>query len=165
MQDKFEIIEEGLNNRKGFVDGAESVKYCAKKHLPGILNNIDILVFALGVNDLQFSYNADLKNIESMIDEFFNLLKLQNLNVVVFSPVALTENILNGPFSLMFHKRSVENSSELIKIYEKMVNKYRFIYFDINEFVEVSSIDGLHYEKKAHQIIAWQLEKILLSYY
>ena len=75
---EYEVINEGMCNRTGFVDNPDGVLFSAQKHFPKILSeidNIDILILAVGTNDLQSQYDISFETIEM---GFENLIKLLN---------------------------------------------------------------------------------------
>ena len=64
---KYEVINEGMCNRTGFVDNPKGDLYSSQKHFPKLLeksDNIDILILSVGTNDLQFQYNIEFKTVE-----------------------------------------------------------------------------------------------------
>ncbi|MBQ8635203.1 hypothetical protein IJ425_03525 [bacterium] len=158
--EEFDVIEQGLNNRAGFVDNPCGDEFCALKHFPEFFKNIDeveIIVLAIGTNDLQFAFDIDELTIENGLKLLVRLIKEKNAKVILIPPVVLDERILNGYFSVQFNKESILKSKNISKIYKKIAQEFNCYYFDFNEFVIPSNFDGLHYDKNAHEIIAQKL--------
>lgn len=63
----------------------------------------------------------------------------------------------------MFDETSIKKSKEVGKIYKKLAQNYDCEYFDVNEFVEPSDVDGLHYDETSHKIIADKLVSLCLA--
>lgn len=157
---EYKVINEGMCNRTGFVDNPDGKLYSAKYHLPEVLSKIDeihLLILAIGTNDLQFQYNVDFSTIENGLENLIKLSKEKTNNIIIISPTILKENILNSYFGSMFDEKSIEKSKQIGKIYERIANRNHCIYFDINEFVRTSDVDGLHYDENSHKIIAEKL--------
>lgn len=158
------IIEEGANNRTGFFDNPAGFDYSGNRHLPKVLaknKEIDILVLAIGTNDLQFCYNATLKNIENGLENLIVTAKKYCSRIIIIPPPILRENILDGYFRIQFDETSISKSKKIGKVYRKLAGIYGCEIFDINEFQKPSEEDGLHYNKIAHNIIAEKLAEFI----
>ncbi len=161
---EYKIVNEGMPNRTGFVDNPEGVLFSAQKHLPQVLSkikNIYLLILAIGTNDLQFQYNINSVAIEKGLENLIRAAKEKTTNIIVIAPIILSENILNGYFSSMFDKKSIEKSKEAAEIYKQTADKNHCIYFDINKYVVPSDFDGLHYDENSHKIIADKLYELI----
>lgn len=161
LKTRFNVIEAGLNNRVGFVLSPYGEKYSGLKYFPKVLsacNNIDIIVLAVGTNDLQYAYNVDMQTIENSLEQMILLAKEKTSNIIIVPPVILSKDIFNGAFSLMFDKSSIEKSVQVQEVFKKVAFKHNCKLLDFNEFVRPSNIDGLHYDKIAHRLIA---EKVI----
>ena len=164
----FEVIEEGMNNRKGFFSAPESLEFCGVKYLPVCLQkhkNIDICILALGTNDSQFFFNLNSNNAEKGLQTLIDCIRNanQNTKIIIVPPVKITENILKTHFSMMFDKSSIEKIYEIFPIFKEIAMKNNCLYLDFNEFVQPSEIDGLHYEKEPHKIIAQTLAELIIK--
>lgn len=160
----FEVIEQGLNNRCGFVENSRQKEYCALKHFPEFFKKIDdieIVILAVGTNDLQFRYNLGDMALEEGLKYLIKLIKNKNSKVIIVPPVVLNENILKSYFSSLFNENSILKSKTISKIYQKIANDFNCYYFDFNEFALPSDVDGLHYSEKSHKIIAQKLTSFI----
>ncbi len=157
-----EITEAGGNNRTAFskdLNGTAGIgilqKYLTKQY--------EIIILAIGINDLQYSYNCDLKTFEQGITELINAAKTLNPNakIILISPSVIKENILFSHFNILFDRTSIEKSYKISPIYKRIAQENNCIYLDLNNIAEVSEIDGLHYEETEHKKIADELSKII----
>ena len=72
---EYKIINEGMPNRTGFVDNPEGILYSSQKHFPETLSKIDqiyLLILAIGTNDLMFQYDIAFDTVENGLN---NLIK------------------------------------------------------------------------------------------
>ena len=164
----YEVIEEGMNNRKGFFSAPESIEFCGIKYLPICLkkhSDINICILALGTNDSQFFFNLNSDNAEIGLQTLIDSIHMANKNskIIIVPPVKITENILKTHFSMMFNKSSIEKIQEIFPIFKEVALKNNCLYLDFNEFVRPSEIDGLHYEKESHKIIAQTLAELIIK--
>lgn len=164
---EYEVVDEGMCNRTGFVENPDGFIFSGSKHfqqLMGNLENIDILILWIGTNDLMFQYNIDFETIENGLKNLIELAKTKAEKIVIIPPVILRENILGSYFGNMFDETSIAKSKEVGKIYKKLAKTYSCEYFDVNEFVKPSDFDGLHFDKASHKIIADKLTDLLLTF-
>jgi lysophospholipase L1-like esterase len=156
----YRVINEGMCNRTGFVDNPEGLLFSAQKHFPKMLSeidNIDILILAIGTNDLQFQYDISIETMEKGLENLIKLAQQKLRDIIIIPPVILNKNILKGFFSSMFDETSIIKSKETGKIFKQIANKNGCKYFDINEFATPSDFDGLHYDEFSHKLIAEKL--------
>ena len=154
----FHIIEAGCNNRTAFMDNPAGKMFTGYKMLPELLNNnIDYVILAIGINDLQFQYNVLLEDIKNGISNLVKIVTktLPESKIILISPTKLTENVLKSPiFSTLFDESSIKKSKHLAKIYKQIALENNCDFIDLNTFVTPSSIDGLHFEPNEHKKIA-----------
>ncbi len=165
-KDKFKITEAGCNNRTCFIDNPDGINYTGYKILPEILNeNFDIIIIALGINDLQKFYNPSMKEIQKGIENLTEIAikKQPNAKIIIASPARLSNNILNGIFSFQFDKNSIQKSLLMPDIYKSAAEKNNCLFFDLDKITKVSPIDGLHFSKESHKQIACALYDFLLE--
>jgi len=166
LKDKYEVIEEGFQNRTGFVDNPECIEMSGLKYFPKImekLGKIDILIFALGTNDLQLYYDVKEQDIYDGFNFYIEILKKNNSNakVLIIAPVLLNEDIIKGNFSFQFNIDSIEKSAKFIKIFKTFAQENNYEFLDINQYTRPEITDGLHYDADAHLIIAQKIFNII----
>ena len=156
----FEIIEEGACDRTGIADNDKGFLYSAQRHFPKTITktkNVDLLILAIGTNDLQFKYDLTVHQFENGLEKLIVTAKNNVRRIILIPPVILHENVLEGFFKFQFDETSVSKSKKVGKIYKKLSNIYGLNYFDINDFVKPSNTDGLHYDSEGHKIISTKL--------
>lgn len=164
--EKFEIIEAGCNNRTAFSDNPAGFEQTGYKVLPTLLKkDLDCVILAIGVNDLQIFYNPTLEEIKNGMRRLVDIVRehCPNAKIILVSPARLTENIFNGYFRAMFDKISIEKSLHLSEIYENIAKEKNCRFADWDKIVTVSPKDGLHLEPDAHKKIAEAMFECLLS--
>lgn len=155
---EFQIVEAGANNRTAFCDNPSGVESTGYKILPVYLQkypDIDLVVLAIGINDLQMAYDISLKDFEKYLVEMVDCIKQKTeAQVLIAAPSVITGNILKSHFALMFNKTSIEKSLYLTDIYKKASEETSSHFIDLNQIARVSVLDGLHYESEEHAKIA-----------
>lgn len=161
LTNKFKIIEAGCNNRTGFFNNPAGQEQSGLKVFPFYLEkyNPDIVILAIGINDLQFQYDATIEDIKNGLEKYFKL--LENKEIILLIPTIISNNILNSFFAQMFDITSINKSKLIPPIYEEIAKKYNAKFIDLNKIVKPSEIDGLHYNIEMHKIIAQAIIKVL----
>ncbi len=162
----FEILEEGMNNRTGFFKNPEGLKQSGGEYLPIYLQNhkdIDICLLSLGTNDAQIFYNLNEEVIRNGLQKLINDIHEVNLRteILIVPPVKITPQILHSGFSMMFDEESIKRNHNTFSVFEQVANENGCAYFDFNKIVTPSEVDGLHYTKESHQIIAQHLSEFV----
>lgn len=153
----YEIIEDGVCDRNCIADNDKGFLYSAQRHFPKMITktkDVDLLILAIGTNDLQFKYNLTVHQFENGLEKLIVTAKNNVKRIILIPPVVLNENILEGFFNFQFDSTSIAKSKKVGKIYKKLSNIYSLNYFDLNDFVKPSNVDGLHYDSEGHQIIS-----------
>ncbi len=163
---KFEITEAGCNNRTAFIDNPAGVEQTGYKILPKYLKsaNFDIIILAIGINDLQLFFKPTLEEFEQGMERLILTTRELSTNseIILVCPSKLNlKGINNGIFSYQFDEISVEKSFKLPQIYKSLANKHNCGFVDLNNATEVSPLDGLHFSPESHKKIAEYLYKYL----
>ena len=164
----YEIIEEGMNNRTGFFKNPEGLKHSGGDYLSVYLQNhkdIDICVLSLGTNDAQFFYNLNENITHEGLTYLVNSIREVNskTKIVIIPPVKIKENIIDGIFAMQFDLKSVDRIEKVFPIFRQFAQENNCYYFDLNEIVTPSNLDGLHYSEESHRIIAQNLADFINS--
>ena len=162
----FSIIEGGCNNRTAFVDNPAGVEQTGYKILPEYFTKdyFDIVVLAIGINDLQLFFRPTLEEFEQGMEKLIKITKdlSPNAKIILVCPSKLDlAGIKSGVFSFQFDEISVEKSYHLPQIYKKLAEKHACKLVDLNEIAKVSPLDGLHFSAESHKTIAENLYKNL----
>lgn len=161
---KFEIIEDGCNNRTAFAANPAGKIFTGYEILPELLtDDFDAVVLAIGINDTQFLYNLSSIEIASGVEKLINIVKVKSpqAKILLVAPSILTEDVLNGNFACLFDRTSIEKSRQLPLLYQKIAEKQNIEFLDLNSVAKTSSLDGLHYAPEQHLKIAQAIFTIL----
>ncbi len=154
---KFEIIEDGCNNRTAFAANPAGKIFTGYEILPELLtDDFDVVVLAIGINDTQFLYNLSSIEIASGVEKLINIVKVKSpqAKIILVAPSILTDDVLNGNFACLFDRTSIEKSRQLPLLYQKIAEKQNIEFLDLNSVAKTSSLDGLHYAPEQHLKIA-----------
>ncbi len=165
---EYKVINEGACGRTAFVDDENEICPSALRHFPKIIaetKDIDILILAIGTNDLQFKYDVSFGQIENSLEKLVKTAKNYVKQIILIPPVVLTADVLKGSFSSQFNKTSIAKSEKVGEIYKKLSDSYRLNYFDFNEYTKPSQNDGLHFDKNGHKIIADKLSDYIRNFH
>ena len=165
-RNELEVIEAGCNNRTAFIDNPAGIEQTGYKILPKYLKTeyFDIIILAIGVNDLQLFFKPTLKEFEQGIEKLVQITKelSPKSEIILTCPAKLNlDGINNGIFNYQFDEISVEKSYHLPQIYKKLAEKHACKLVDLNEIAKVSPLDGLHFSAESHKKIAENLYKNL----
>lgn len=161
---KFEIIEDGCNNRTAFAANSAGKIFTGYEILPELLtDDFDAVVLAIGINDTQFLYNLSSIEIASGVEKLINIVKVKSpqAKILLVAPSILTDDVLNGNFACLFDRTSIEKSRQLPLLYQKIAEKQNIEFLDLNSIAKTSSLDGLHYAPEQHLKIAQAIFTIL----
>lgn len=168
LQPEYEVTEAGCNNRTAFFVNEDGILQSGHLYIPQFLEeckDFDIFILALGTNDLQRFYVLDEKIVKKGLSYFYNVIKSYNdkVRLILVPPVILDETVLKGHFAYQFDEKSIELSVWIQDIYKKFAKDNKIEIFDFNEFSRPADADGLHYDIKAHKVIAENLAQNILK--
>lgn len=164
--ENYQIIEAGCNNRTAFSTNPCGKFMSGSLILTELLDpDFDIIILAVGINDLQFIYNVGRQDFEKGLECLVDIVKegVPQASIILLSPPVIGESILKSPFASLFDKSSIEKSYFLKEIYEKVARKNNCKFLDLNEFVTPSDIDGLHFTPESHKKIAEKVYSLICS--
>lgn len=160
---EFEVINAGCNNRTCFIDNPAGESQTGYKAIKKYLSmNVDVFVLSIGINDSQLFYKPSLEDFRRGLTDF--ILQIQNSSdakIILVAPPILNDDVLKGNFSFQFDFQSIELSKYLPELYKKVADENNCYYFDMNDKVKVSNLDGLHYLPAEHELIANLLYEFL----
>lgn len=157
----YDITEAGCNNRTAFTVNPAGKDFTGFEILPEFLkNNYDIIILAIGINDLQKFFNPSIDDIKSGMEKLVKMIPC-GAEIILVSPSALSNDVLKGAFSSQFDETSIKKSKKLAGIYKEVADEFNCKFIDLDKIVKVSPKDGLHYEPEAHKKIADAIYKLL----
>ena len=168
LKDDYTVIEEGLSDRNGFLKNQKGYEYNSQEHLPVYLNktpNINIIILAVGTNDLQFTYDFNAEILEAGLLNLINIVKKYNkeTKIIIVPPVKLDKYVALGYFNYQFNEISIERSNVTFDLYKKIADENNCYYFDFNQIARPSEKDGLHYTIPTHKLIAQKLAEFITT--
>lgn len=166
LKEKYEVIEEGMNNRTGFFKNPEGLKQSGGEYLSIYLQNhkdIDICILNLGTNDAQIFYPIDNETTQKGLQNLTSAIK--NINprtkIIIIPPVKITQDLLHSGFAVIFNKDSIKKIQNTFPAFEEFAKANNYYYFDFNKFTSPSQIDGIHYTEESHKVIATKLAEFI----
>lgn len=160
LKDKYILTEAGCCNRTAFSDNPSGTELTGYKILPKYIDSsIDIVILAAGINDTQIIYNNTPKDFEEGITKLVYIIRntSPSAEIIITVPPVINENIKKTDFKYLFDSSSEEKAKKLSEIYKNTADNLQSNFFDFNDFVEVSPLDGLHLSAEAHKKIAYKL--------
>ncbi len=153
----YEVIEEGLNGRttvwddplEGYKNGREYLVPCLETHRP-----MDLVIIMLGTNDLKKRFSVSAGDIAQGVGVLVSIVqgstagrqgKAPSILILVPPPTTtLTE------YAEAFD--DAENKSrKFAASYKLMAQEMGCAYLDTSTIVEVSPVDGIHFEASEHR--------------
>lgn len=168
LQDKAHIIEEALPSRTTVHDdpisgadknGLTYLRPCLYSHLP-----LDIIVLMLGTNDLKVRFSVTPDDIANSIERLIEEIQFCKAGpngtmpkLVLLSPAPILET---GVFIETF-AGGAEKSRQLASRYQEIARKHDAIFLDIGTIVQVSPVDGIHFDEDQLPLLANAIIKLL----
>lgn len=161
------IIEEGLNGRTTNLDyktkppgfrGTEFFNPILYTHSP-----LDLVIIMLGINDLKKEFNQQTsKDITRGIQQLIDIARATNYgpNMKVPTPILVVSTPIPVDTECQDVNDMFENCQERVKNLandlKQLVDQYdKDVYFvDAAPFVQLSPVDGIHFDQKAHENFA-----------
>ena len=175
LGNKYEIIEEGLNGRSTNIDspnkdgknGAEYLYPCIESQSP-----IDIVILALGKNDLKAKYNRTPEDIAGGIKECIEIINKEGRNKTGKTPQILlvSPGIIEEVERIRFGKVEIDflggkNKSKVLPmLYKEISEIYKINFLDLSDKVKASRLDGVHLEAEEHRKMAEILYPLITSF-
>lgn len=167
LGDEYYVIEEGLNSRTTNIDyevppdrnGKTYLNPCLYSHAP-----IDLVILALGGNDLKAYFNRSPQEIKAGLGELIDIIQAskygpdlekspQILITTPAIPLDFVENYIdeNG---IYFLKGAVQKATALVEHSFQLSEEKTCEYLDVSSQVIPSKIDGIHYDEAGHKELA-----------
>ncbi len=153
----WELVEEGLPGRTAqfedpimgaFMDGRPGLRIALQSHGP-----IDVMTLMLGTNDVKTRFGATAEKVTAGIAGLIDIALGEDMQTrhggfrtLLISPPPVKEiGLISGEF---FGGRDV--SKALAPLYSDLAKARGIGFLDAGQVVEVSDVDGVHYEADAH---------------
>ena len=161
----YHIIEEGLNGRTTNVEypdlsgrsGTSYILPCLYSHSP-----LDLVILNIGINDIKVIFDRSMMEISEGMAEIIDLIKSTSYGpdmqgppqILLLSPSALTNEGYVDQNNESAFIGGMEKSLSFNKYYQKIALEKGCHYVNLQSVVNYSEIDGLHYDKRGHAVIA-----------
>ncbi len=130
---------------------------------------LDLVIIMLGTNDMVKMLNVSAENsaagMMTLIRIIYQSLSGRNggiPKVMIITPPAIGK--LSG-FMSLYYEGKEEESKKLSHYYRIFCERFGCIFFDSNDFVKTSDVDGLHLSRQSQRIlgvnVAEEVKKIL----
>lgn len=164
---QYYVIEEGLNSRTTNIDhqtspdrnGATYLPPCLYSHAP-----IDLVIFALGGNDLKSYFNRTPMDVCAGMAALINIVQAsrygsdmqQPPKILLLSqsiPLPIAEQYVDEAGTQVF-KNLANNTRALVSLYENLAKEKNCYFMDMSQDIHPSTFDGVHLDERAHKIYA-----------
>ena len=165
LGEDFHIIEEGLNGRTTNVEypdlsgrsGTSYILPCLYSHSP-----LDLVILNIGINDIKVIFDRSMMEISKGMAEIIDLIRSTSYGpdmqgqpqILLLSPSALIHEGYVDQNNESAFKGGMEKSLLFNDYYEKLALERDCHYVDLQSVVSYSKIDGLHYDKRGHAVVA-----------
>ena len=153
LGDTFDVINDSLPGRTTVLDDPRVGAYRnGKRHLPVALDShapLDLVIFMLGTNDLQYQFGARAYDIVRCLEKLAEITRQMqpDAKLLFISPPDVKEC---GSYAADFKGAEVRQAG-LSNAIEVMTKRIGALFFDANLVIEVSEIDGVHFNTEMHQ--------------
>ncbi|MDO4622511.1 MAG: GDSL-type esterase/lipase family protein [Eubacteriales bacterium] len=173
LGEQYEVIEEGCNGRTTQYDtpgeewknGMRTIIPCLNTHKP-----VDIVVLALGSNDMKTIFHADASNAAAgaekligMIRSFAAAKQQFQPEIILVSPPEIGEGIVHTAFAAGFTAADAQKSKAFARFYKAAADRNGCRFWNAAACTGPSDIDHLHLDPKGHRIYAQELRNIIWS--
>ena len=165
LGEDFHIIEEGLNGRTTNVEypdlsgrsGTSYILPCLYSHSP-----LDLVILNIGINDIKVIFDRSMMEISKGMAEIIDLIRSTSYGpdmqgqpqILLLSPSALIHEGYVDQNNESAFKGGMEKSLLFNDYYKKLALERDCHYVDLQSVVSYSKIDGLHYDKRGHAVVA-----------
>ena len=170
LGEDFFVIEEGLCGRTTvwddpLDDGRNGRTYllpCLETHKP-----IDMVILMLGTNDLKVHINATAEDIASGVEILVNIVQASQCGEREMAPrIVLVAPPRTGKlheFALSFAGARKKSKHFPEVFFKQVADAHGCDFLDAGSLIESSSLDGIHFDADAHQVLGRALGQMVLN--
>jgi lysophospholipase L1-like esterase len=157
----FQVIEEGLGGRttiwddpiEGWKNGRDYLIPCLNSHQP-----LDLVILMLGTNDLKARFGLSAFDIAASAGVLVDLIQRNTTYpgdsktpqvLLIAPPPILEEGQMPEDFAELFAGGAAK-SRRFSHHFRRIADQYRCEFLDAAEIVQVSRMDGIHYDLPDH---------------
>lgn len=173
LGNNYYVVEEGLNGRTTNLDyhqfppdrnGKTYLPPCLYSHAP-----IDLVVLALGGNDLKAYFNRSAKDICKGLGELIDIINNSKYGIgmqeapkiLILSqpiPLSICEDFVD-PEGVFVFKNAIERARLLVDLYSALAKERDCFYLNISKDIRPGDIDGIHLDKVGHKKLAQMVKE------
>ncbi|HLB43188.1 MAG: hypothetical protein A3E87_06530 [Gammaproteobacteria bacterium RIFCSPHIGHO2_12_FULL_35_23] len=164
LGENYYVIEEGLNGRTTNLNYHIPPDRNGKTYLPSCLYThapIDLVILALGTNDLKVYFNRSAEDICNGLAELIDIIQtspyglemLAAPKILIMAPsilLPIAETFKDGSGANVF-AGAVKKSKQLVVLYSELVKEKNCYFLDVSKDITPSEIDGGHLDNEAHK--------------
>lgn len=167
LGEKFYVVEEGLNSRTTNIDYQIPPDRNGKTYLPSCLYThapIDLVILALGGNDLKSYFNRTAKDIRAGLGELVDIIqaspygeKIQQppqVLIMALSKLSPKTEQYKDENGITIFEGARKKSEELTEQYAALAKEKNCHFLNVSDAIAPSEIDGIHLDNVAHQKLA-----------
>jgi len=172
----YHVIAEGLNGRTTDLDYAIAPDRNGKRYLPICLYShapIDLVILALGGNDLKTYFNRSAAEIRDGLAELIQIIQTSNYGknfhgapaILILAqsiPLPIAEK-LSDPNGTLVFKNAVAKAKQLVELYAQLAKETSCYFLDINKEIFPSKLDGIHLTKQGHKQLGLRLSQYIVT--
>lgn len=176
LGENYYIIEEGLNGRTTNINYHFDPDRNGKTYLPSCLYThapIDLVILALGGNDLKIYFSRKPEDIREGMAELINIVQLSRYGVgmqeapkILIIPPPIPHSSgeeFTDENGIVLFKGAIDKAKMLVKLYEELAKEKKCYFLDISKDIYPPSIDGLHIDHVGHIKLAEMISKKIKS--
>lgn len=163
------VIEEGLNGRTTVWEDEVEQDKSGKKHLPMCLAShapLDLVILMLGTNDLKTRFHVTPSDIALSAEQLVRLIltadngrRPNKPRILMAAPTFVRRRTFLGE---VFGDR-YEDSLRLGLLFKAVAERQCIDFLDIAQVAEPSELDGLHFDRGGHKMVALAMEEKVRS--
>ena len=163
LGDSYTVIEEAQNGRTTVWDDPIECRLSGLTYFYPCIESqspLDLIIIALGVNDLKPRFNVSAGSIANGLERYFSTLKIVPLHgrepkVLLVSPAHISPAIRdNHEMCEIFGADSPQRSELLAEEYRRVAEEFGALFLDASKYAQADPEDGLHLDKESHMRLA-----------
>lgn len=165
LGEAYTIVTEGLNARTTVWEDPIEGDRCGMRHLAPLMDThapLDMVIIFLGSNDLKARFSVTARDIGQSVGRLAEFAKhkeeayADKPQVLVIAPPVLGPAISESMHAEAF-AGGEEKSKDMSRYIKLWAEAAEAEFVDAGAFIRSSEIDGLHLDKKSHEILGTQI--------
>lgn len=167
LGDAYHVIEAGLNARTTNLDtpnlfpdrnGKTQLAPCLYSQAP-----LDLVILFLGLNDLKVEFNRDAKEVTAGLSELIDIIQTSTYGpnmqqapaiLLVSYPIPANENSYKDVNDTFIFEGAIDKAKQFSANILALAKQKQCHFWDAAPYIQLSAIDGIHFDEKAHRVFA-----------